>query len=127
MLENYYTNVLLVTKCWVSLTQCPIPLPYQSVNVHHSLSLVLTLLEHYKSEMEGMKGKCMHICLYTCMFTSAVHLEIAYVQDFIVEGFLLAFRRFSSRKSLPGKMLSDNASIHLPCSSGLSLIHSKKP
>ena len=50
-------------------------------------------------------------CLFTCASTRAVHLEI--VQDLTVESFLLAFRRFSSRKSLPRQMLSDNTSTYL--------------
>ena len=37
----------------------------------------------------------------------AVHLEI--VVDLTVETFLLAFRRFSSRKFVPHTMLSNNA------------------
>lgn len=41
----------------------------------------------------------------------ALHLEI--VVDLTVETFLLAFRRFSSRKSAPHTMLSDNASTFL--------------
>ena len=53
----------------------------------------------------------MYICLFTCASTRAVHLEI--VQDLTVESFLLAFRRFSSRKSLPRQMLSDNTSTYL--------------
>ena len=37
----------------------------------------------------------------------AVHIEV--VCDLSVQTFLLAFRRFSSRKSLPSVMISDNA------------------
>ena len=40
-----------------------------------------------------------------------MHLEV--VGDLTVETFLLAFRRFSRRKSLPCKMISDNASTYL--------------
>ena len=52
-----------------------------------------------------------YICLFTCACTRAVHLEI--LHDLTVDSFLLAFRRFSSRKSLPTQMLSDNASTYL--------------
>jgi len=45
-----------------------------------------------------------------CAVTRAVHLEI--VGDLTIEIFLLAFRRFSSRKSLPCKKISDNASTY---------------
>ena len=49
-----------------------------------------------------------YICLFTCASTRAVHLEI--VNDLSEAAFLLAFRRFTSRKSIPKVMLSDNGS-----------------
>ena len=52
-----------------------------------------------------------YICLFTCATTRAVHLEV--VTDLSMETFLLAFRRFSSRKSLPQVIMSDNASTYL--------------
>ena len=58
----------------------------------------------------GTENK-LYICLFTCATTRAVHLEI--VTDLTVPTFLLAFRRFSSRKSLPKLLLSDNASTYL--------------
>ena len=52
-----------------------------------------------------------YICLYTCAVSRALHLEI--VTDLTVETFLQAFRRFSSRKSLPKILISDNASTYM--------------
>ena len=52
-----------------------------------------------------------YICLFTCAVTRAVHLEI--VTDLSTECFLNAFTRFASRKSLPQRMISDNASTYL--------------
>ena len=52
-----------------------------------------------------------YICLFTCAVTRAVHLEV--VSDLTVDTFLLAFRRFVSRKSLPKQLISDNASTYL--------------
>ena len=46
--------------------------------------------------------------MFTCATTRAIHLEV--VEDLTVETFLLAFRRFASRKSPPRKLISDNAS-----------------
>ena len=64
-----------------------------------------------------------YICLFTCAVTRAVHLEI--VTDLTVEEFLQAFRRFSSRKSLPRLMISDNASTYLAAAKELNdLFHS---
>ena len=53
----------------------------------------------------------MYICLFTCATTRAVHLEV--VLDMTVNSFMLAFWRFTSRKSLPRTMMSDNASTYL--------------
>jgi len=52
-----------------------------------------------------------YICLFSCAVSRAVHLEV--VSDLTVDIFLLVFRRFCSRKSLPRKMISDNASTYL--------------
>ena len=49
----------------------------------------------------------MYICLFTCVNTRAVHLEV--VAD-LTEKFVQAFCRFVGRKSLPQLMISDNAS-----------------
>ena len=48
-----------------------------------------------------------YICLFTCPASRAVHLEI--VNDLTPECFLQAFRRFTSRRSLPRVMMLDNA------------------
>lgn len=52
-----------------------------------------------------------YVCLFTCASTRAVHLEL--VMDLSEETFLLAFRRFISRKSLPKTMISDNATTYI--------------
>ncbi|XP_071169838.1 uncharacterized protein [Mytilus edulis] len=50
------------------------------------------------------------ICLFACASTRAVHIEL--VQDLTTHSFLLAFRRFVSRRSLPKIMISVNASTY---------------
>lgn len=52
-----------------------------------------------------------YICFFKCAVTRAVHLEV--VSDLSEKSFLQAFRRFSSRRSLPQRMISDNASTFL--------------
>ena len=52
-----------------------------------------------------------YICIFTCAVTCAVHIEV--VRNLTVQTLLLAFRRFSSHKSLPSIMISDNASTVL--------------
>ena len=48
-----------------------------------------------------------YICLFTCASTRAIHLELT--EGLNAETFLLAFRRFSSRRGLPATLVSDNA------------------
>ena len=46
------------------------------------------------------------ICLFTCCVTRAVHLEI--VPDLSADSFLRCFKRFTARRGIPHKMISDN-------------------
>ena len=48
-----------------------------------------------------------YIALFTCASTRATHLE--QLPSLSTEGFLQAFRRFSSRRGLPRILISDNA------------------
>ena len=59
-----------------------------------------------------------YVCLFTCATTRAIHLEI--VTDLSVETFLLAFRRFVSRRSLPEILVSDNASTYIAAAEELT-------
>jgi len=59
----------------------------------------------------GEGERKVYICLFTCATTRAVHLEV--VLDMTVESFMLAFRKFVGRRSLPRTMMSDNASTYL--------------
>ena len=63
---------------------------------------------------EGQEAK-VYICLFTCANSQAIHLEV--VNDLSLESFLLAFRRFVSRRSLPVTMISDNTSTYLSAAS----------
>ena len=53
------------------------------------------------------KSRCKrYLCLFTCLATRAVHLEMAYGLD--TDSFLKAFCRMVNRRGLPEGMLSDN-------------------
>jgi len=71
----------------------------------------------------GKESK-VYVCLFTCAVTRAVHLEV--VTDLSTENFLRAFRRFSSRKSLPVIMISDNASTYLAAADELKELFSSQ-
>ena len=45
-------------------------------------------------------------CLFTCMNTRAVHIEMLYSLE--TDSFLNGFRKFVSRRGIPGKVWSDN-------------------
>nr|XP_034192204.1 uncharacterized protein LOC117609699 [Osmia lignaria] len=45
------------------------------------------------------------ICIFVCFSSSAVHLEV--VSNYLTEGFLAAYRRFSSRRGIAHKLYSD--------------------
>ena len=47
-----------------------------------------------------------YLCLFTCLSTRAVHLEMAY--SLSTDGFLNAFYRMVNRRGLPSDVLSDN-------------------
>ena len=53
----------------------------------------------------GAKTQKGWICVFVCMTTSAVHLEL--VTDYSTEGFIATYRRFSSRRGIPHTIYSD--------------------
>ena len=57
--------------------------------------------------INGPTQQSVYIVLFTCAATRAVHLEI--MEDQRTETFLRAFKRFTSRRSTPRLILSDNA------------------
>ncbi|XP_033729886.1 uncharacterized protein LOC117319146 [Pecten maximus] len=62
----------------------------------------------------GNKDKTVYICLFTCASTRAIHLEI--ITDLTEKAFILAFRRFISKKSTPKIMISDNGTTFVAAS-----------
>ena len=60
----------------------------------------------YKSSGEDRSNKC-YIALFTCCATRSVHLEL--VTDLTAECFIRCFRRFSARRGLATRIVSDNA------------------
>ena len=47
-----------------------------------------------------------YLCLFTCLTSRAVHLEVAFGLD--TDSFLNAFYRMTNRRGLPQEMISDN-------------------
>ena len=59
-----------------------------------------------KTSGEDPSNKC-HIALFTCCATRSVHLKL--VADLTAECFIRCFRRFSARRGLQTRIVSDNA------------------
>ena len=57
-------------------------------------------------QVRGKKRAKRYLCLFTCLTSRAVHLEMAYGLD--TDSFLNAFYRMTNRRGLPEEMLSDN-------------------
>jgi len=60
---------------------------------------------------QNSREQKVHIYLFTCATTGAIHLEV--VTDLSTHTFLLAFRRFTSRRCLPQTVISNNGSTYL--------------
>ena len=58
------------------------------------------------------------------MSTRALHLEL--VESLMIDSFLCAFRRFSARRGLPRKLVSDNAKTFKAASKEVKLIQVSK-
>jgi hypothetical protein len=56
---------------------------------------------------DGEKTEKSYICLYTCASTRAIHLELR--NNLSTDTFLQSFRRFTARRGLPKKLISENA------------------
>lgn len=54
----------------------------------------------------GKQRQKRYLCLFTCLASRAVHLEVAYGLD--TDSFLRAFYRMCNRRGVPEEMISDN-------------------
>ena len=84
------------------------PLPTERVLV--AAPFTNTGIDYFGPLYIKAKGdkKKVWVCLYTCLVTRAVDLEL--MQDMSACQFLLGFRRFIARHGKPNKVISDNAS-----------------
>ena len=80
---------------------------------------------HEKSDQTASEATKVYILLMTCASTRAIHLEIT--RGLSVSAFLLAFRRFVSRRGLPATLISDNAKTFMSASNDLKkIVHSEE-
>ena len=110
---NCYDAVLHATSCWANYIELlTLPLCQRSMSLSFPPFTVtgvdFTSALYIKDRAEESK---VYICILICATTCALHIEV--VTDLTVDTFLLAFRRFFSRKSLFSTMISDKASTFL--------------
>ena len=83
------------------------PLPKDRINKAYPFQYVgLDYLGPLKVKMEE-ETKKVWICLYTCMVTRAIHLEV--VTDLSTNSFIDCLRRFIAKRGKPSTITSDNA------------------
>ena len=96
--------------------------PLPRARVSQSMPFCRTGLDYLgplyiKSEQNAKK---VWVCLFTCMSTRAVHLEL--VTDMTTDEFLMALRRFIAQRGKPDSILSDNASTFKAASKVLNQV-----
>ena len=79
------------------VTQCK---PFSKCGVDYAGPLFVTL-----SRRRGIKSQKAYICLFVCLVTKALHIEL--VSDLSTDLFLLAFKRFISRRGPVSLIMSD--------------------
>ena len=104
------------------VTGMPVSAPLQTWRVNQAPPFTYTGVD-YTGEIliRGQNGsEKVYVCLFTCAVTRAVHLEL--VHDLSAREFILAFRRFVGRRSLPMKIFSDNAKCFIAAGNELKHI-----
>ena len=65
-------------------------------------------------------SKKVWICLFTCCVIRAVHLDI--VPDLTTDSFIRCFKRFTARRGISHKMISDNGKTFKAAAKGISAV-----
>ena len=102
--------------CEMSATLCPNHFPvygttaslqgYSSTSIHchgNGFTFPFSLKKGHTRKPAWVNG---YVCLFVCLTTRAVHLEI--VMDLTTEAFMAAFGRFVARRGRLNTILSDN-------------------
>ncbi|XP_045453907.1 uncharacterized protein LOC123663262 [Melitaea cinxia] len=73
------------------------------------------------SRGRGIRPAKAYVCLFVCLTTRAVHIEVA--SDLSTASFLGAFKRFQARRGLVARVHSDNATNYVCAKRTLSELH----
>ena len=86
----------------------PLPPPLPSFRVSETPPFTYTGVDFAGLlYIRGFERSKVWICLFTCCVVRAIHLEI--VSELTAQAFIRCFKRFTARKGLPHKVISDNA------------------
>ena len=78
---------------------------------------------YVKSSTRDQRPTQVYFALFTCAVVRAVHLEV--VENLSSESFIQAFRRFVSRRGVPGRLISHNAKNFMDCSKRITSLPSE--
>lgn len=124
VIKKTIRNCLLCSRFRTKPTLVPFaPLPAERVNATKPFEISGTDFAgplFVKAASAGTSSSKTYIVLFTCATTRAVHLELS--SDLSTEAFLLAFRRFISRRGIPSTIYSDNATSFKRASADLRVI-----
>ena len=85
--------------------------PLPSFRVNEAPPFVHTAIDFagpmYLKSTGNLSSNKVWICLFTCCVTRAIHLEL--VPDMTTQTFIRCLKRFSARRGLPRRIISDNA------------------
>ncbi|XP_070571205.1 uncharacterized protein [Ptychodera flava] len=113
--KSVLRNCVICKKVIGKAYTMPVSPPLQSFRVNETPPFTVTGVDFTGTLLvkntENREASKAYICLFTCAVTRAIHLEV--VSDLSTVTFLNAFRRFAARRSLPSKMVSDNATTYL--------------
>ena len=86
--------------------------PLPSFRVNEAPPFTYTAVDYagpmyVRGHHKDAEGNKVWICLFTCCVTRAIHLEL--VCDLSTATFIRCLKRFTARRGLPKKIVSDNA------------------
>ena len=102
----------------------PPPPPLPSFRVSKAPAFTYTGVDYagplYVKASNSASSEKVWICLYTCCVVRAIHLEV--VTDMTAQAFIRAFKRFTARRGIPAKVISDNGRTFKAANNMLSSI-----
>jgi len=112
-IKSLQRNCVICHKVSGNPYPAPVPAPLPTIRTQDVHPFTYTGVDFSGAlyVRHGGKEIKVYLSLFTCATTRVLHLDI--IQDLSTETFVLAFRKFAARRSLPDIMVSDNVSTYL--------------